>query len=103
MLKSRKKNNQSIKKIPPPPQTRKSGMLSTLGESMVLGAGLGVGSEAGHSIFKKVFGENKEQVYNNKNETNCLDIIKIYNDCLKNKEMNTQFCRNIKIEMEKYC
>ena len=101
MIKNRQKNN-SLKN-PPPPQTRKSGVLSSLGESMIMGAGLGVGSEAGHSIFKKVFGDNKEQVLNNKNETNCLDIIKIYNECLKNKEMNTQFCRNVKIEMDKYC
>jgi len=102
MIKNKQRNN-SLKNIPPPNQNKKPGFLSTLGESMVLGAGLGVGSEAGHSIFKKVFGENKEQVYNNKNETNCLDIIKIYHDCLKNKEMNTQFCRNVKIEMDKYC
>mgnify|MGYP006087570863 CR=1 FL=1 len=102
MIKNRQKNNY-LKNIPPPNQHKKPGILSTLGENMVLGAGLGVGSEAGHSIFKKVFSENKEQVYSNKNENNCIDILKMYENCLKTQSMNTDFCKNVIIRFEKYC
>tara|TARA_B100001175_G_scaffold281919_1_gene260627 strand:- start:71 stop:379 length:309 start_codon:yes stop_codon:yes gene_type:complete len=102
MIKNRQKNN-SLKNIFPSNKHKKTGVLSTLGESMVLGAGLGVGSEAGHSIFKKVFSENKEQVYSNKNETNCIDILKMYEKCIISGDFNQDICKNIKNDFEKYC
>ena len=56
-----RKNNSSIKKTPPPPyniqkKQKKPSIISTLGESMMWGPGMGLGSEAGHSIFRGIFG-----------------------------------------------
>ena len=101
MLKSRKKNNQFIKKNPPPPQTRKSGILSTMGESMLLGTGLGIGSEAGHSIFNRIF-NNNEKVGNN-SEKKCEEILKLYEKCIISGDFNDGICKNIKNDFDKYC
>ena len=105
MIKSRQKKNKPIvKNIPPPLQHKKKpGILSSLGESMIMGTGLGLGSEAGHSIFRKVFGENNEVIEPKSNELNCIDIFKMYEKCVTTYDMNSDFCRKLQLQMEKNC
>lgn len=106
MIKNRKRNS-TINKRPPPPsnQQKKPGMLSTLAESMVWGTGIGIGSEAGHSIFRGVFGNNNQKENDNIKNTNseCEDITKLYHKCLMVNSFNQSQCEFLKPDIIKIC
>lgn len=99
-----KKNKSSIKKTPPPPynKQKKPSIVSTLGESMMWGTGMGLGSEAGHSIFRGIFGGNnqvQQPIVNN----SCEDIKKLYEKCLVSNSFDNSKCEFLKNDIEKIC
>ena len=106
MIKNKRRNS-SINKRPPPPsnQHKKPGMLSTLADSMVWGTGIGIGSEAGHSIFRGVFGNNNNQKQNNNENINsaCQDITKLYEKCLLSNSFDEDRCEFLKHDFNRIC
>ena len=105
MIKNKRRNS-SINKRPPPPsnQQKKPGMLSTLADSMVWGTGIGIGSEAGHSIFRGVFGNNNKQQNNNENiNSACQDITKLYEKCLLSNSFDEDKCEFLKHDFNRIC
>ena len=102
-----RKNNSSIKKTPPPPyniqkKQKKPSIISTLGESMMWGTGMGLGSEAGHSIFRGIFGGNNQAQQPIVNNT-CEDIKKLYEKCLISNSFDNSRCEFLKNDIEKFC
>lgn len=105
MIKNKRRNS-SINKRPPPPsnQPKKGGMLSTLGESMVWGTGIGLGSEAGHSIFRGVFGnQNSNNVEIKQQNSACEEISKLYHKCLMTNSFEQDKCNFLKEDIDKFC
>ena len=97
------KNNRITRKNPPLPANtnKKPSVLSTLGESMIWGTGMGFGSEAGHSVFRGIFGgNNNNQVH--KNDT-CLEITKLYEKCLVSNSFEQHKCDFLKEDINKFC
>ena len=105
MIKNKRRNS-SINKRPPPPsnQQKKPGMLSTLADSMVWGTGIGIGSEAGHSIFRGVFGNNNQKDYHTQNVNSaCEDMTKLYEKCLIRYSFDKDECEFLKHDLDKIC
>ena len=105
----RKNNNSMKKKNPPPPlgmYQNKKNVLSTLGESMMWGTGLGFGSEAGHSIFRKMFERNQNTNLPNPEHipnSSCTDIRKLYEKCLMSNSFEQHKCDFLKEDINKFC
>ena len=105
MIKNKRRNS-SINKRPPPPsnQQKKPGMLSTLADSMVWGTGIGIGSEAGHSIFRGVFGNNNQKDYHTQNiNSACEDMTKLYEKCLLSNSFDQDKCEFLKHDLNRIC
>ena len=108
MLKKNRRKS-SINRPPPPArqQERSPGLLSSLGQSMVWGAGMGLGSEAGHSVFRGVFGSNKENQSLdqpiNKFFNKCEEIHKLYEKCLTANSFENDKCLFLKEDLQKFC
>jgi len=109
MIKNKRRNS-SIVRTPPPPsnQQKKPGMLSTLGESMIWGTGIGFGSEAGHSIFRGIFGNNTNQHPNNQQykvqtRSACEEMTILYEKCLLSNSFEQDKCNFLKEDMSKFC
>lgn len=103
MIKNKRRNS-PINKRPPPPsnQQKKGGILSTLGESMIWGTGIGLGSEAGHSIFRGIFGNSNNTEIKQQNST-CEEITKLYNKCLTANSFEQDKCIFLKEDISKFC
>lgn len=109
MLKKNRRKS-SINRVPPPAnqQQKSPGLLSSLGQSMVWGAGMGLGSEAGHSIFRGVFGNNNQQNQPmnqtvNQSFNKCEEIHKLYEKCLTANSFENDKCLFLKEDLQKFC
>lgn len=106
MIKNKRRNSSVIRKKPiNSTNQKKPGILSTLGESMMWGAGMGMGSEAGHSIFRGIFGNNKEYQNQETNVSNstCSDITKLYEKCILSNSFEQDKCEFLKEDIRKFC
>ena len=69
-----------------------------------MGTGIGLGSEAGHSIFRGVFGnQNSNNVEIKQQNFTCQEITKLYHNCLMTNSFEQDKCNFLKEDINKLC